>query len=209
MPKSTPPVSSREKRAALTMGRNLLQRAKNLLRREKICITFGKGGPITQLDTQKLNNILPGLELTINELSEIFTALESVDVSYEKRLRLPVGDLAAFFRRYGSNLSDQMPAILAFYSIIRTARSEVINVGVWVEGRTEPIDIQDVPSSKAHAVKVFETMQHVSEKVLNADLVEAEEHFQLWLEEANKDNINFFFRDIIAQIKQATAPTKP
>jgi len=205
MPKSTPPVSTRQIRMNLRLARTLLEQAKTLLKR-KICITSGKGRPITILDAQKLiSTVLPGLELTVNEFSEVFSAVESTDVSYDSRVRVPVGDLAAFFRFYGDKLPEQMPSILAFYSIIRTAKSEGLNVHVWVEGLPEAVDIQDVPSSKAHAVRVFQAMQLTSMRKIADNLVEAEQFFLSWLADGNGEGVNYFFRDILEQAAEPSS----
>lgn len=206
MPKSVPPISTRQVRAAQAMGKTLLQRAKVMVQQRNVCITCRKGSPLIRLDTQRLiNSVLPGLELKADELSQIFDALESPDISFDSRLKVPVGDLAAFHRFYGDRLTEQIPSILAFYSIIRTARKEGLNIHVWVEGLPEAVDIQEVPSKKAFTVRVFQAMSLVSMRLMNDDLVEAEQFLQAWLADGHGEGINYFFRDIIEQAAEPTS----
>jgi hypothetical protein len=97
-----------------------------------------------------------------------------------------------------------MPSINAFYSIIKTASKEGLNVHVWVEGLPEAVDIQDVPASRAYAVRIFQAMQLTSMRVMGDNLVEAEQFFRSWLEDGHGEGINYFFRDIIQQASEPT-----
>ncbi|MFH1347974.1 MAG: hypothetical protein ABIH22_04715 [Candidatus Margulisiibacteriota bacterium] len=213
-PPSGPVSSRRALNLALKTAKDVLASAKSLSSQKGICITGIKSSPIFQQDATKLvQSTLPSIELSADELNQIVSMLLEQEMTFKNRLKIPLGDLAAFYRNFDQEtFKGTIPSILSFYSIINLASRGGINVFVRV-GREflrvggEEVDIQEIPGTRRRAVEVFRAVERNTALILNDNLVEAQRLFKAWLEINEQRDCDFRLCDILEQaFEQATAP---
>lgn len=202
MPRSSAPPPPGSIGVVQQVKINVLIKAIKTLRKQGLDIIFRKKSLSGYKPTDLRNQILKSLEISANQLNEIVEAFQGKALKNQRKLRVSLGDLIAFWRNV-SDLEASAPAILAFYSIINIASREGINIFVRLEAAEEDVDIQEVPGSRAHTVEVYRAMQAVSDKKIGGNLVEAREFFIDWLSNGRGEGVDFLFRDIF---EQATAP---